>query len=167
MAIPLHGTRSPQSTRSTPVGSGHREAAPQLALVPRRRRVAWFAVTVTVLISAVMMGAVYLHTQIAERQLEIDRLDRRVRVAQEEFDILRAERAELRSPTRLAERASVLGMAPGRESEFAVVDPMTVAVTVARTGELPFSDEIDLESNARLEPLDQFRLVKEVSAETP
>lgn len=167
MAIPLHGSRAPQPAGSKSSRASARDARPQLSLVPRRRRFAWFAVTVTVLISAVMMGAVYLHTQIAERQLEIDRLDRSVRVAQEEFDILRAQRAELRSPTRLSERASALGMAPGRESEFAEIDPMTVAITVARTGELPFSDQIDIESNARLEPLDQFRLVKEVSAETP
>ena len=116
---------------------------------------------------AVMIGAVALHTRIAERQLVIDRLERDVRSAQEEFDVLRAQRAELRSPTRLAARAGGLGMTLGRESEFVDVDPMRLAITVAQTGELPFSNEIDVDSNARLEPLDQFRLVKEVSSEAP
>lgn len=162
MALPL---RQPaprrRKTAETAVGPT------TLAVVPRRRRVAWFAITLTVLVSIVMMGAVLLHTRIAERQLEIDRLERSVRQAQEDFDVLRSERAQLRSPTRLAEVASALGMGPGAESEFVPVDAMTLAITIARTGELPVADEIIPGSNARLEPLDQFRLVKSVSAEAP
>lgn len=139
----------------------------KLAVVPRRRRAARFAIGLTVLVSAVMMGAVFLHTRIAERQLEIDVLERSVRQAQEDFDVLRAERADLRSLTRLSEQARALGMQPGAESEFVRVDPMVLAVTIARTGEMPFSDQIVPGSTARLEPLDQFRLVKAVSAEAP
>lgn len=170
MAIPLHGgsvARPARPGRASPSASPSGDRRPRLTVVSGRRRVAWFAVSVTVLSCGVMMGAVFVHTRIAERQLEIDRLERDVRAAQEEFDVLRAQRAELRSPTRLAERAGALGMSPGDESEFAEVDPMVLAVTVARTGELPFSDEIDAGSNARLEPLDQFRLVKGVSWEQP
>jgi cell division protein FtsL len=139
----------------------------ELALVPRRRRAAGFAVTLTVLVSGVMIGAVLLHTRIAERQLEIDRLERAVHQANEDFDVLRAERAELRSPTRLADRATQLGMAPGHESQFVPVDPMVLAITIARTGEVPAHDEIVPGSTARLEPLDQFRLVKSLNAEAP
>jgi len=139
----------------------------QLAVVPRRTRAARFAIGLTVLVSAVMMGAVFLHTRIAERQLEIDQLERSVRQAQEDFDVLRAERADLRSLTRLSEQARALGMQPGAESEFTSVDPMVLAVTIARTGEMPLSDQIVPGSTARLEPLDQFRLVKAVSAEAP
>ena len=157
MAIPLrHQSGARPIARPTP-----------LAVVPGRRRFAWFAVTLTVLVSSVMMGAVLLHTRIAERQLEIDRLERSVRQAQEDFDVLRAERAELRSPTRLAEQAVGLGMGPGSESQFVAVDPMVLAITIARTGELPASDEFVPGSTARLEPLDQFRLVKSVSSEAP
>ncbi|MDJ0770217.1 MAG: hypothetical protein QNJ12_15560 [Ilumatobacter sp.] len=142
-------------------------ARPDLAVVPGRRRFAWFAVSLTVLVTIVMMGAVLLHTRIAERQLEIDRLERSVRQAQEEFDVLRSQRAELRSPTRLADEASALGMQAGSESRFVPIDPMVLAVTIARTGEMPIDDAIVPGSTARLEPLDQFRLVKSVSAETP
>lgn len=138
-----------------------------LTVVPRRRRVAWFAITLTVLVSIVMMAAVLVHTRIAERQLEIDRLERAVRQSQEDFDLLRAQRAELRSPTRLAGEASRLGMGPGAESQFVPVDPMVLAITIARTGEIPVSDEVVLGSTARLEPLDQFRLVKTVGSEAP
>jgi cell division protein FtsL len=146
-----------------------RKAAPrrQLAVVPARRRVAWFAMSVIVLVSAVMMGAIGLHTRIAERQLEIDALERSVHSAQEEFDVLRSQRAELRSPTHVAERAQAIGMVVGSESEFVAVDPMTLAITIARTGHLPVDDEILVGSDQLLEPLDQFRLVKAVSSEAP
>ena len=155
MAIPL---RQPSATHSRRT---------ELAVVPRRRRVAWFAVSLTVLISIVMMSAVFLHTRIAERQLEIDGLERSVRQAQEDFDVLRAQRAELRSPTRIATKARELGMLPGAESEFVAVDPMVVAVVIAQTGEIPGTIDIESGSNSRLEPLDQFRLVKTVGAEAP
>ena len=157
MAVPL---------RHTPVG---RPAAPagKLAAVPGRRRVARFAIGLAVLVSGVMMGAVYLHTRIAERQLEIDQLERSVRGAQEDFDVLRADRAELRSLTRLSAEAKGLGMQAGSESAFIQVDPIVLAITIARTGELPIADEFVPGSTARLEPLDQFRLVKAVSAEAP
>jgi hypothetical protein len=124
-------------------------------------------VLLTVLVSAVMMGAIGLHTRIAERQLEIDALERSVRSAQEEFDVLRSERAELRSPTRVWAEGQAIGMVIGAESEFVEVDPMTLAITIARTGHLPVDDEILVGSDQLLEPLDQFRLVKAVSSEAP
>ena len=160
MAIPL--IRSDAPKRSTAPGP-----ARQLNVVPARRRVAWFAVTLTVLMAAVMMGAVAVHTMIAERQLEIDELERGVRRSQQEFDVLRAERAELRSPTRIKAEASAIGMVIGSESKFVAVDPMTLAITIARTGQVPVDDQILVGSDQQLEPLDQFRLVKRVSSEAP
>jgi hypothetical protein len=140
---------------------------PDLRVVPGRRRFAWFAMVLMVMVTGLLLGATYLHTRIAERQLEIDRLDRSFRVAQEEFDVLRSERAELRSPTRLATEAGALGMQPGSESEFVPVDPMLLAVTIAQTGQLPATDEIVPGSYTRLDPIDQFRLVKNASQEAP
>lgn len=159
MAAPLLQPRTPAQERRRP--------QQRLAVVPARRRVAWFAVTLTLLISIVMMGAVGIHTRIAERQLEIDDLERSVRSAQEEFDVLRSQRAELRSPTRIAAEASAIGMVIGSESEFVDIDPMTLAITIARTGQAPNVEEILVGVDQQLEPLDQFRLVKEVSSETP
>lgn len=163
MAIPLR--HELPFKPPSPVASPFRRQ--QLAVVPGRRRVARFAIGLTVLISVVMMGAVFLHTRIAERQLEIDQLERSVRQAQEDFDVLRAQRAELRSLPRLSTEAEALGMYPAAEGEFLRVDPMVLAVTIARTGETPRADEIVPGSNVQLEPLDQFRLVKAVSAEAP
>lgn len=163
MAIPL---RQPGSTsQRRPV----RQPKPrhQLTVVPARRRVAWFAMLLIVLVAGVMMGAIGVHTRIAERQLEIDALERSVRSAQEEFDVLRSQRAELRSPTRVAAEAASIGMVVGSESEFVPVDPMTLAITIARTGYMPVDDEILVGSDQLLEPLDQFRLVKAVSSEAP
>ena len=90
-----------------------RAGRPALVVVTPRRRVAGFAITLTALVAVAMAGAIYLSTRIAERQLEIDRLEDGVRSAQEEYDVLRASRAELRSPNRLAEGAVALGMVPG------------------------------------------------------
>ena len=182
MAIPIrsrkvtHRDRRATTAATTPT--------PVLAVVEGRRRFAWFAVTLSVMIGGVMVGALTLHTRIAERQLQIDGLERAVRQAQTDFDVLRAEqevaanrsgvievlradRAELRSPTRLAERARALGMVPGAESSFLDVDPMLLAVVIATTGEIPVAEAIAAGANTRLEPLDQFRLVKSVSSEAP
>lgn len=169
MAIPFrHPTEARQSADPSPRRSTAATQGPRtLAVVPGRRRAARFAIALTVMLSGVMMGAVYLHTRIAERQLEIDQLERSLRQAQEDFDVLRAERADLRSLTSLSAEALGLGMVPAAESEFISVDPMLLAVTIARTGEIPVDDEIVLGSTARLEPLDQFRLVKAVSSEAP
>jgi hypothetical protein len=127
---------------------------------------AWFAVGLTMLVGLVLTGALLLHTRLAERQLEIDSLERSVHAEQQEFDVLRAQRAELRAPTRLAVAAGALGMSPGLESQFIAVDPMVLAITIARTGEVPAADD-DVTSDARMRPLDQFRVVKSLSAEDP
>jgi hypothetical protein len=127
---------------------------------------AWFAVGLTMLVGLVLTGALLLHTRLAERQLEIDSLERSVHEQEQEFDVLRAQRAELRSPTRLAVAAGALGMSPGLESQFIAVDPMVLAITIARTGEVPAADD-DVTSDATMRPLDQFRVVKSLSAEDP
>lgn len=116
--------------------------------------------------ASVMAAALYLHTRISERQLEIDRLERAVHASQAEFDVLRSERAEARSPVALADRALALGMVPGDVSVFVNVDPMLLAITIARTGELPAA-ELGDGFTGSIEPLDQFRLVKSLSAEAP
>ncbi|HEY5664025.1 MAG TPA: hypothetical protein VIS05_08320 [Ilumatobacter sp.] len=156
MAVPLRQIAVHPDRRGNP-----------LRVVARRSRAARFAIALVVLLSGVMMGVVFLHTRIAERQLELDRLERAVHDSQAQFDILRADRAELRSPTRLSALAGEMGMRAGDESVFVRIDPMLLAVTIARTGEMPNRGEIVPGSTARLGPLDQFRLVKKVGAEAP
>ena len=81
-----------------------------------------------------MLGTVVLHTRLAERQGEIDRLEAAVTDARERFDVLRQQRAELRSPTRLAIEARDLGMVPTPRTEFLPVDPQTLAEVLAAAG---------------------------------
>ncbi|HWM18300.1 MAG TPA: hypothetical protein VNO51_01340 [Ilumatobacteraceae bacterium] len=152
-----HGAPAPRRAPSTPT------PAPRLSVVPRRRRAAGFAVALSVLLAAMMLGSAVLHTSLAERQFEIDRLERSVTAAQERFDVLRQSRAELRSPTRLSAEATRIGMHPASTSQFVPVDGLTVALAIAAAGEVLD----DREAIDGLQPLDQFRLVKAVSGESP
>ena len=54
-------------------------------------------------------------------------------------------------------------MHPAATSQFVPVDGLTVALAIAATGEV-LGDREAIES---LQPLDQFRLVKAVSGESP
>jgi hypothetical protein len=155
---------------SEPRGSASRTATrqsakPTLTVVPRRRR--WPAVIAGlawVLVSLGLLGAAVFHTQLAERQLRLDRLDRAVAVERERFDELRYERAELRSPVRLAADASELGMRRGRASTFVSVTPEAVARQLAAAG--PIGDDA-VRIVIHTDPLDQFRAVKSVTEVVP
>jgi hypothetical protein len=136
---------------------------PDLRLVPGRRRAARFVIVLAGLVCLVMAAAAVLHTRLAERQLEIDGLERSVVVAQERFDELRSQRAELRSPMRLATESARLGLQPATGTEFVPIDPATVARVVAAGGRTSAPVAAAVET----EPLDQFRLVKRVSGVAP
>ncbi len=143
----------------------HAPSSPALAVVPRRRR--WPALLAALAWSLVflgLLGAAVFHTQLAERQLQLDRLDRQVTVERERFDELRYERAELRSPVRLAAAASDLGMRRGRASTFVSVSPEAVARQLAAAG--PIGDNA-VRIVLQIDPLDQFRAVKSVTGDTP
>ena len=117
--------------RTAPVA--HLTPRPQLALVPRRRRTARLIAAVCTPVFALMLGAAAFQTQLASRQVRLDAVDRQIRVAYETYDTMRRERAELRSPGRLAVEAAKLGMVPATETRFISIDPDVIA-TVQRTG---------------------------------
>jgi hypothetical protein len=134
---------------------------PALAVVPKRRR--WPAVVGALAWTALfggLLGAAVFHTQLAERQLRIDRLDRAVAEQRELFDDLRYQRAELRSPVRLAEAAGALGMVRGDSSDFVRVTPEAVARQLAAAGTLDDTGRVIVSTD----PLRQFRDVKAVTA---
>jgi hypothetical protein len=111
-----------------------------------------------------MLGAAVFHTQLAERQLEIDQLDRQVQEERERFDELRRDRAVLRSPQRIADEAAALGMVRGATSRFIGIEPMALAMQLAAAGATDDdTTRVIIESG----PLDQFRDVKSVSAGQP
>ncbi len=152
----------PESANRT---SSARTKRPHLALAVRRRR--WPAVVAgmaLVLVMAGMLGAAVFHTQLAGRQLEIDRLERAVNVERERFDQLRHERATLRSPARLAEVASELGMVRGGAGSFVPVDEMALARQLAAAGAVDRDAGRIISAN---DPLEQFRDVKSVSEGQP
>ena len=140
---------------------------PRLTVISQGRRRRWpaavLAVSVLVVIAG-LLGAAVFHTQLAERQLEIDRLERSVQGERERFDALRHERAVLRSPQRLSDEAGRLGLVPGETSRFVSVDPWTVALQLAASGPI---DEGTVRIIVDSDPLDQFRDVKAVSAGRP
>jgi hypothetical protein len=160
IANPLHRAPVAPAPRLAP---GTDAPGARLSVVPRRRRAAGFAAVLSLVLAGLMLGSAVLHTSLAERQLEIDRLERSVSAAQERFDGLRRARAELRSPSRLSAEATRIGMHPADTSEFVPVDGLTVAIAIAATGEV-IDDAAVVE---HFQPLDQFRLVKAVSGESP
>ncbi len=134
---------------------------PSLELVTRHRR--WPALLAGLAWSVVfigLLGTAVFHTQLAERQLELDRLDRQLSVERERFDDLRYERAELRSPVRLAAAAGELGMSRGSVTTFVALEPSALARQIAAAG--PLGDDA-VQIVVATDPLEQFRAVKSVS----
>jgi hypothetical protein len=165
IALPLLRDSDPHRPTPAATGVSTRTSKPALTVVARRRR--WPAVLVGLIWSLIflgLLGAAVFHTQLAGRQLELDRLDRQVAAERERFDELRYERAELRSPVRLAAEASALGMRRGRASTFVAVTPEAVARQLAAAG--PIGDNA-VRIVIQTDPLDQFRAVKSVTEAAP
>lgn len=134
-------------------------------MVRRRRRwpVVLGGVALT-LVLAGMLGAAVFHTQLAQRQLEIDRLEHGVDDARERFDELRRDRAALRSPERIAHEAERLGMVRGTTNDFTQIDVAALARQIAASGVIDDGAIRIIDSD---DPLQQFRDVKAVSAGQP
>jgi hypothetical protein len=161
-AVPVRRVDAPkpraQGVRRTPTPS---TGSPVLSLVPKPRVAVNAAILLAAVVVVLMLFAVVLHTRIAERQLEIDRLEGLVTESRERFDVLRQQRAELRSPTRLAIEAGELGMVPAPNTEFLAIDPATMARVIAAAG---IVDE-DTAAVSTEDPLDQIRRVKAVNGD--
>lgn len=129
----------------------------------RRRRVTRMTAIVVGIVIAGLAVLGIGHTQIAQRQWRIDQLESSINAAHEDFDTLRALRAELRSPERLNTAARALGMRPATTSNFIPIDPQVLATTIAQTA---MSPERSAEPE-QLAPIDQFRLVKVIEGRRP
>jgi hypothetical protein len=148
-------------TPPSPRSAAKSAAKPSLVVVERKRR--WPAVVAGIAWSTLfvgLLGAAVFHTQLAERQLRIDRLERAVDQQRELFDELRYERAELRSPVRLAEAAGAMGMERGDTGEFVRVTPEALARQIAAAGSV---DGGTSQVIVDTDPLQQFREVKAVT----
>ena len=121
------GTRADNVTRPKP----------DLAVVPRRRRrTAGVIVTLSLVLGGAMIGAVAVQIELAERQLDLDRLDRELRVAMQQYESLRRERAELLAPDRLALIAESSSMRPSVDGDFVVISPDIDVAVQQSTGSI-------------------------------
>lgn len=140
-----------------------REArARELAVVPRRRGAASAVLVVATLLFGVLLGITAFQTRLAERQLQLDRVERQVSAARDHYDQLRQARAQLRSPERLAAEAMALGMVPGSRTEFVDVPPDVVVAVAAASGGLDARS-----ARPQASSLDDFRTVKETLGGRP
>ena len=96
--------RSPSATRKPRLRVVDNEARVQARRV---RRVAWL---VSALVVVALLAAVAFHVQVAQGQLELDRLERETALARERYQQLRLQFAQQSSPAAIGERATALGM---------------------------------------------------------
>jgi len=132
---------------------------PQLTVVaPRRRRNARLVAVAAFFASSLMLGAAAFQTQLARRQVELDQVDRQIRVARNDFNDLRSQRAELRSPQRLATSGAAMGMTTAAKTEFLDISPEVVAAVQQSAGGV-----FDPGAEAQDPVFEEFKVVKSVA----
>jgi hypothetical protein len=131
---------------------------PQLTVVPRRRRAARLVAVAAFFASSLMLGAAAFQTQLARRQVELDLVDRQIRAARINFNDLRSQRAELRSPARLAASGSALGMTSATQTEFVEIAPEVIAEVQQSAGGV-----FDPGAEAQDPVFEQFKVVKSIA----
>ena len=134
-------------------------ARPQLTVVPRRRRTARLVAVAAFFASCLMLGAAAFQTQLARRQVELDLVDRQIRAARNDFNNLRSQRADLRSPARLAASGSVLGMTSSAKTEFIDIAPEVVVAEV----QLSAGGVFDPGTEASDPVFEEFKVVKSIA----
>jgi len=137
------------------------QVRPRLEVVPRRRRAMGIVVASCIVLFALLLGAVAFQTTLAQNQLALDKTERDVRDARERYDVLRRQRAQLRSPNRLAVEATALGMVPADTGQLIVLDPNAVAIVLAAASDLPANVSDNPSS------LETFGQVKAVTGDAP
>ncbi len=98
--------RTPSSTRKP------RLRVVDTAARARTRRVRLVAWLVSALVVVALLAAVAFHVQLAQGQLELDRLERQTAAAREQYQQLRLQYAQQSSPAAVTDRATALGMVP-------------------------------------------------------
>jgi cell division protein FtsL len=134
---------------------------PLRVVVPLRRRTARLVAIGFAVIFVLMLGAAAFETQLAKRQVKLDKIDRDISTATDSYNRLRRERAELQSPERLATEATKLGMQPSNSTDFVSIDPSIIAEVQRSAGGV-------FDANATvLSPLDEFTRVKSIVGTGP
>lgn len=128
---------------------------PVLTLVPRLRRRSVGAVTVILFFAAALFFVVALQTHMAQQQVRLDKINSDIARARRHFETLRAERAQLQSPTHLIARANEFGMVPGVNVRVVEVPAAIAAEVAANVGKIDEDVAVAPES-----PLDEFGRLK-------
>lgn len=131
------------------------ERRPILVLVQggKSRGAGIVATLVTVALTLLLVVAV--QAQMAQRQMELDRINSDITRARRHFETLRAERAELQSPTHLIARANQIGLVPGMTVRVVEIPSDVAAEVVATTGKI--DDDV---ADSPESPLDRFSRLK-------
>lgn len=139
-AAPDEGGASPRRTmvRATAAVTPEHTARPLAVVEPRRRWTlgAVLVGAVCVVLGVAMLGAAAYQTQLAQRQLRLDVLDRELRTSMQQYEALRRERAELLAPDRLAQIAESYAMRSSTDGEFVMVAPDVQVAVQQSTGSL-------------------------------
>lgn len=128
---------------------------PVLTLVPRPRARRVGVVAVIVVFGAVLFSVVALQTHMAQQQVRLDKINSDISRARRHFETLRAERAQLQSPTHLIARAHEFGMVPGVNVRVVEVPAAIAAEVAANVGKIDEDVAAATES-----PLDEFGRLK-------
>lgn len=130
MASPLTQRAPSRAPRSAP------EPQRQLRVVAGGRRALRFGVILGIGLFGLMFAVTAFQTRLAENQQKVDETDQQIAEQRKLYDELRRESAMLRSPQRLTEEATNLGMVPGRNVTFVDVDPAVIAAVAVATADL-------------------------------
>jgi|GEM_PF-5780309 len=155
-----HNVAGPRAMMRATVGI--EASRPSLVLVPRQRRATHLAVLVSMTVGLAMLGAAAFQTQLAQRQLLLDQLDDGIALSHKQYESLRLERSQLRSPERLAGIAAANGMQPSTDTGFRIVSPEVEMAVRQSTGmivrrEVPYGEAL----------LDEYRVVKGLGEDVP
>ena len=107
---------------------------PQLRIVPPRQRAIRVGSVVFAALFLTLLCITIFQTQLAERQIGVERINREIEIARERFDTLRKENARLSSPDVITAEAEALGMSQGTPQKAVATDADAVAEATASLG---------------------------------
>lgn len=130
------GARAEAAARRTQpaLAEPRRGRRPQLIVVPRRRRTARAAAAGFTVVFLLMLAVVAFQTQLAQNQLELDRVEQQLDLERARTRELRRDNAGLRSPDRIAAQAQSLGLVPSQSRQFLQIPAEVVALVGVSAG---------------------------------
>jgi cell division protein FtsL len=142
-----------------PPGRATRQV-PELRLVPPRKRALRVGTVILATLFLTLMCITVFQTQLAQRQIGVERINREIALAREKFDRLRKENAMLSSPDVIAAQAKQLGMSPGSPQKAIAIDADSLAEAAEAVGAAPAVDHVAF---VPVDPLAEHKRLKQVT----